>query len=513
MAKQDRSDPRLEVIGTVAATLGADAELVEAALDAATARPADRRHIRDHLAEKPDALQSAASDTPPAVARLARELVALEVPGARVPVCARCGRDVQLRYKVDGGRICTNCFAKSNAATCGQCGKVNPVGRRGPGGEPICQACSMNKVPCSRCDRTARVVTRTDTGEPLCPACAPRPTYECSACGETAPAQAIGDDGPVCRECYTEPERACGLCGEVRRIEVRGRDGQPDVCVRCYTKPVPPCRTCGERHDCGHDLPEGTAPMEEPGEERTRLLVRIREAPRQHRPCALCQRSKPVQARWPLGDVCVACYTRAVSTPRSCGQCGRDAVLIGLRDERLCCGPCAGTELDYRCTQCAQPGRMYSRGLCVDCALERRLDELLGPIGEAGTLEQLRAGLLTESNTRAVLRWLAKPAVAAMITALADAQEVTHGRLDELPQLGDRLASGRLHRLHAAPSVSRAGPPAPTGARPPNRLPHKAHGMRQIRALALSAQSPSGGRVVFSSAKAGHRYDQAPATT
>lgn len=431
-AGKNRSDPRDEVIRTVAALLRADPGLVAGAVDAAAPRAADRRNVRDHLSQRPAALTSGASDGPPVISRLIGQLRERGLKDVRLPECVECGRGVTLRCRVPGGRLCMRCAAHARATECSVCGKTKPINARSQEGEPLCSGCSRERIACTVCGREAVVATRTGAGEPLCPSCAPKRTRQCSSCGEMAPAHANTSDGPVCVRCYRHPERKCGVCGQVRRIGVRAKRGQPDICDRCYRRPIPPCPVCGERTDCGHDLPDDLQPAAAPlDEDRNRLLHRLRQSPRPARPCLVCKRVMPVQARWPAGDVCNACYTRILGEPGPCSNCGRDAVLIGRVDGLPVCGPCAGSELDYRCAMCEEPGRMYQRGRCVDCVLEVRLHDVLGPASEH--LEPLRAALMLEPDARTVLAWIRRPGVDAALRELAAVHApITHATVDAM---------------------------------------------------------------------------------
>lgn len=430
-AGKDRSDPREDVILTVATLLTADLQLVTDAVDAAAPRAADRRNVRDHLSHRPDALTSGASDGPPVIARLIGQLLERGLDDARPPECVECGRSVTLHHRTPGGRLCMRCAARARATECSACGKTRPINARGPDGEPLCSTCSRDRTACTACGREAIVATRTTAGEPLCPSCAPKRKRQCSSCGETKPAHANTPDGPVCQRCYAYPERECGLCGEVRRIELRAKGDQPDVCDRCYRRPIPRCPVCRKRSDCGHDLTAARESTDGLDEDRRRLLFRLRQSPRPTRPCVACKEVRPVQARWPAGDVCNACYTRILDQPRPCPNCGRDAVLIGEVAGVSVCGRCAGSGLDYRCGRCDQPGRMYRRGRCVDCVLEVTLHDVLGPSG--GHLEQLRTALMLEPDARAVLAWMRRPGVDAGLRELVAVQApLAHASLDAL---------------------------------------------------------------------------------
>jgi hypothetical protein len=55
--------------------------------------------------------------------------------------CAACHRQVRLRYRTDDGRICSNCAANRNSATCSRCGEHRRIAGIDPAGGRWCERC------------------------------------------------------------------------------------------------------------------------------------------------------------------------------------------------------------------------------------------------------------------------------------------------------------------------------------------------------------------------------------
>ena len=245
-----------DVLLLVARQIGADLAVVEESVAAAATTQPVRRMLLEHLVREHDALHSGASNAPVALGRLVQQLRAQGVEGLRAPACAACGREMELKYRVDGGRMCLRCFRYHTAEPCAHCGKTAPVATRTANGQPLCGTCHTVLVECSDCGRPRRVATRTADRAPLCARCAPRPERVCTSCGRLAPVHSMKGPGALCDRCYTKPPRQCGICGTVGSIAVRARDDEGiDVCDRCYARPIPPCPAGGERRDGGPDLP------------------------------------------------------------------------------------------------------------------------------------------------------------------------------------------------------------------------------------------------------------------
>lgn len=426
-----------DVVFDVARRIGTSPDVVNDAVTAAATTAPVKKTLLAHLARERDALHSGASNAPTSLGRLVEQLRLRGVNGLRGPGCAACGREMELKYRVEDGRMCLRCFRHYTARPCARCGKTAPVATRTPDGQPICGTCYIVKVVCSVCQRPGRVVTRTAGGQPICPRCAPRPEQTCSVCGRQAPIHSTKGAGSLCDRCYTRPARQCGICGEVKPITRRGDETQVDACDRCYARPIPPCPDCGQRQDCGHDLPlptELASNSDSSSAARIRRLRALRSRHAPERECALCNQFTKVHANWPRGGVCRPCYTRQSLAPSRCTSCGRDAVLIGVHDGEPCCGPCSGSKLDYRCRACGQPGMAYKNGMCTRCVLQDRLTKTLGPPSDTNVLEALRSWLTEDTSPKAAITWLARPGRTPMLHDLSKRPELGHHNLDEFPR-------------------------------------------------------------------------------
>jgi hypothetical protein len=100
--------------------------------------------------------------------------------------------------------------------------------------------------------------------------------------------------------------------------------------------------------------------------------------PRPPRRCVECGQSAPVQAYWPVGPVCLPCYTRVRADPATCLACNQNRPLIGrLSTGGRICGPCAGTDNDHACKICGNAGYLYANRSCARCVLAGRLQTLI----------------------------------------------------------------------------------------------------------------------------------------
>jgi hypothetical protein len=84
------------------------------------------------------------------------------------------------------------------------------------------------------------------------------------------------------------------------------------------------------------------------------------------------------------------------------------------------CGPCAGSPIDYRCSACGAPGCAYLAGRCARCSIQLLVTRLLADDTGAvpDHLLPLVNMLSTTSRPDSTLRWLTRPCVQALLTAL-----------------------------------------------------------------------------------------------
>jgi hypothetical protein len=105
----------------------------------------------------------------------------------------------------------------------------------------------------------------------------------------------------------------------------------------------------------------------------------------------------------------------------------------------------SGTLAEPRCRDCTVPvfpdcaacADSLRPGQCSSCRLELRLRELLaGPDGGIrSSLGPLKEALAATDPPATALRWLARPPVAALLSAIAaDSRDLSHGELDRLEQ-------------------------------------------------------------------------------
>lgn len=403
-----------------------DAELVQQVLEQAMIRGSTARLLDQYFQDRPDALARPGPRVPAGLVRLAHVLIDRGYAGVTAPACAECGKRSRLMDRTAGERsVCRGCAGRlrANYETCARCQRHMRIVSRREG--PLCGTCyhKGTRTECAVCRRVRQPVVRRPDGGALCNSCAPRPVHQCLTCGDQAPAHALTPDGPVCRRCYRAPSRLCGQCGHEEPIIRRGRGGKPDLCAGCYRAPQ---RICS---GCGRVRPSATF--------TGGISLCPSCHPRPPRTCAVCGQSRPVQADWPMGPVCNACYDRVRRTPRSCTRCGISRPLIGTLEGAALCGPCAGnTALSYACRGCGTSGANYRRGYCTRCVLNRRLTELLtGNDGRlAPGLDEIRTALCGAAQPIRVLTWLAFDGVPELLADLAAGEVViSHLALDQLP--------------------------------------------------------------------------------
>jgi hypothetical protein len=407
----------------------AEQAALEAAGQAAGTVPACRA-LLEHLRRHPDALSSGSPQGPMSLIRLAHALAAAGIEGVVLPGCAGCGKvTANLRSWPGPGLACQSRYKDACRQPCAVCGSLARVAARGPAG-PVCNRCYLRDPArheeCARCGRTRRVVWRDADGRPCCEACYPRPRRPCAGCGQTREVTATTAAGPVCARCYVQPPRPCGRCGRVRLIAVRARDGAPDLCASCHRGPAGECSQCGQ-----HRILKGRRDGQP-------ICETCYTPPPDT--CGFCGQLAPITARWETGAVCVRCYPRLRARPVPCPGCGQPPVLTSLDQAgRAVCAACAGHQEKYLCRRCGQPADGLARGGCSPCALQQRVDELLGGPGHAAGLDPVRAALPGAANPKSVLTWLGRSNSARILAALARHDgPLTHQLLDTFPRSQSR---------------------------------------------------------------------------
>lgn len=284
---------------------------------------------------------------------------------------------------------------------------------------------------CVACKRTGQPLTATDTDQGgMCRRCLHRRTATaCTCCGQVKPVAARTDDGqPMCERCrrHRRGQRRCGSCQTTAAIAVAARDGRPDICVNCYRLPDALCGRCGQRRPCNF------ADSVEP--------ICKSCAPRPTAVCVGCQADRPVTARWPDGPVCEPCYRAALHRRGRCTGCGQQRRLVDpAGPDATRCADCSGVDLPGRhvCADCGIEDRLYERGRCVRCSLERRTVALLGD-GQPtvpDALEPIREAIVAARQPYSALNWLRDSAGAAILAEVATGRmALTHAALDAHPQ-------------------------------------------------------------------------------
>jgi len=296
---------------------------------------------------------------------------------------------------------------------------------------------------CSVCTRTGMPLTRSDVGG-LCQRCRHRHlATACARCQVVKPVGGRDSDGrPVCARCADRPQRECGICGRIRRIGARARQGRPDICESCFRMPEATCSRCRRVRPCSF------ATTAEPicATCATRATAR----------CAHCGADRPPTANWPEGPVCEPCYTAALRRRGVCAGCQQTRRLLQPPGPTATlCPDCADHPAvgpTHICGDCGVEDKMYERGRCASCALNRRTDELLRADADGQILPALapiREAITASRSPRSALNWLYRGAGAAVLADLATGRlPLTHDGLDAHPQ--PRAADYLRHILVAA---------------------------------------------------------------
>jgi hypothetical protein len=293
---------------------------------------------------------------------------------------------------------------------------------------------------CARCGRAGIPLYRTPGGGMCKPCTARQITAACAHCGAVKPVAARDAAGQrICERCrrHDRGHRRCGICGQTASIAVRARGGAPDICVNCYRLPAAVCGVCGKYRACNFA--------------RSDRPVCPSCSPRATARCARCGQDRPPQARWPEGPVCDPCYTAALRQRGSCSGCGELRRLVAPPGPAATtCATCAGLEPMCRCADCGIEDKLYDKGRCCRCSLQRRAAALLsGGTGQVpGELAAVLTAICSAPNPRTALNWLRAGAGAAILADLAAGQiAATHEALDQHPR---PRAAGYLRQILVA---------------------------------------------------------------
>ena len=277
---------------------------------------------------------------------------------------------------------------------------------------------------CVRCGRHGKPLTCSSAGG-VCANCRRRQlAEECARCLVVKPVAGRDSGGrALCARCADRPQRQCGRCGRVRRIARRARDGQPDICDGCFKPPNATCSRCGRRRPCS--FATGQAPICLACAARTAVT------------CAHCGAERPPTANWPEGPVCDPCYTAALRHRGTCANCHAVRRLVAPPGPTATiCADCAGLPTSHTCTDCGIEDKLYERGRCQVCALERRTSELLRAGAERipSALAPIYDAITATPTPRTALNWLRQGAGAVLLAELAAGSLATsHEALDAHP--------------------------------------------------------------------------------
>ncbi|MBV8348100.1 MAG: hypothetical protein JOZ49_11370, partial [Mycolicibacterium sp.] len=430
---------------------------------------AKRRRLARTLSQDPSVL---ATGGPPVAWAIGQLLFALRAAGATsiaAPRCAHCARTVTYMIS-QGNLVCSPCRDKPQI--CAHCGERRRVSTRDRHGRPRCDQCPDLEDPMPALEqvvasidpeldkRTIRDAVVAATSRPAgqrrlawalvdnpalltgsgCDAPAPAvlrfidqliaagstrivsPT--CWRCHRAVSLSKRLDGKRVCRTCFAHHAAvSCYGCGAVREPATRDAQGRP-LCPNCLTNDpinLEDCIGCGRRRRVAARTPEG------PWCQHCR--------PRQTRTCSICGRTRMCEISRATGqpwcDPCQSWWAR-------CSGCGIMHFVRGGTRAKPLCAKCVNPDPDFwdRCPVCKQTWQISSTKVCHRCSLKRRARELLGNADGTvrASLAALEQALISIERPVTAMAWLARPAVAHLLSTLArDQRDLSHKLLDELP--------------------------------------------------------------------------------
>ena len=312
------------------------------------------------------------------------------------------------------GPMCSRCLEWRRAEPCGACGVTRPLRRRAPDGSALCGSCVERRltaeVQAAKRRAVIDVVARIEPGlsaEVIAAAVD-------EACDITWRLTKVATAVAADPGCLVSGRSSAPV--QVDRLSAALRDRgacriAEFVCERCGRPGRCQAVTGGEAI-CGDCVPR-------------RLAA-----------CAGCGRISPVAAIWAGGEVCVECYHRTLASKGICECCGRRR-RIDPRDAsgQRRCSDCAGLPALGVCEGCGGEDRIWRNRRCYACNLSDQLLKILG--GPDGHIPAWMTGLydtLTSTGSpKQVLRWLARPEVAATLAGMANGDlAANHDTLDAL---------------------------------------------------------------------------------
>lgn len=118
-----------------------------------------------------------------------------------------------------------------------------------------CRAARAPLEPCTGCRQRRRVNARTVDGGAICTTCYARTRTGDDVCDDCATIGPLAtraggtsrSSRNLCARCYRNPRRPCGICGRSRRVALKATATSPDICPTCYQAPVIDCSICHQQ--------------------------------------------------------------------------------------------------------------------------------------------------------------------------------------------------------------------------------------------------------------------------
>jgi hypothetical protein len=430
---------------------------------------AKRRRLARTLAQDPAVLTTGGPPVSWAVGQLLFGLRSAGATSIAAPRCAHCGRTVSYMIS-QGNLVCSPCRDKPQ--TCANCGEQRRVSTRDRHGRPRCDRCPDIDDPMPLLERivtgidpqlgsqTIRqaVVKSTirpagqrrlawavvDNPELLTGAGCDAPTPAvlrfinqliaagsatvvpptCARCDRAVSLSKLLDGKRVCRTCFAHHAAVpCAGCGAVREPATRDAQGRP-LCPNCLSYDpfnLENCLGCARRRPVAARTPEG------PWCQHCR--------PRETMTCSICGRTRLCEISRATGQPwCDSCQ----SWSARCSGCGVVNSIRGGTRAKPLCAKCVNPDPDFwdRCPICKETWQINPRRACHRCSLKQRAREILGD-GHGNirdSLAPLEHALIGIERPATAMDWLARPAVAQLLTTLArDERDLSHELLDELP--------------------------------------------------------------------------------
>ena len=181
--------------------------------------------------------------------------------------------------------------------------------------------------------------------------------------------------------------------------------------------------------------------------------------PRTTDTCSRCHRLRDVHARWPLGPVCVTCYSMILDHPGRCrAAAASTAPLVGQGNAGApLCGPCSGLAAHPLSTlRSGRDGATPAGRAPAARILADRLTQLIGANGTVPRqLRPLVDALIADQNPRSLILWVSRRSQCAVcwltLPPMVKRSAMTTGRPPAEPSRALRPPDARPHRCPAGP--------------------------------------------------------------